>query len=649
MPKPTKPAINFPPAGMSASMSASRSPLNLQTLESRNGANLGRTASANRMDPTNAGGATADNFDYSEMDAWASFNAAGKVPHNPNELPSTHDRPSGFQNLAPMLAQKSGEKAGAVPKGGWFDKEQEGFENMREEAAHFHPEDQPHDSHLAGAYVANAAKTEAFRAPDSLDSHKHKHPAAAVSPKAAEKAPSPKAGMFRPPSVTRMFRSKSKESIQLQALGSQMHRPPSSNRLNTNSSGAENFDYSEMDAWASFNAADKVPHNPDELPATHDKPSGFQNLAPMLAQKSGEKMAAVSPKSGWFGAQGTGEDEDVFTADPEADQVHDSHLAGAYVANAAKNEAFRAPSSLDSHKHKSPTAAGAAQVQGVSTDKTPSPRAGMLRPPSVTRMFRSKSKESIQLQALGSQMHRPPSSNRLNTNSSGAEKFDYSEMDAWASFNAAGRVPHNPTEAGSIPEPSGFQDLGPMLAQKSGEKMGVPSPKHAGSGEHEESDDAFIPHSGSDEVHDSHLAGAYVAHTAKSEAFRAPPTLDKTTHRKAPPASIGSPRAISGTNPMLRPPSLHSMMRVGSRGSNSNGEATRSVNITALGARGGPASAAARSGEKSAGVSGDKGGVFQPPVGPQTSVSGVKAGVATEQPGAGHNRSFFEHPQEDEA
>lgn len=308
---------------------------------------------------------------------------------------------------------------------------------MRSEAEHFHPEDQPHDSHLAGAFVANAAKAEAFHTPTSLDSHHHKHPS--FSPPGSQKTPGPaltsapasaSKTTFRPPlPATRMFRAKSKESLNLQSLGSispnggQLSRHSSSNRMNaTNSAAApEGFDYSEMEAWQSFNAAGRVPHTAEEAGrnSIQIQPSGFRNLAPLLQSKSGEKAGtphhnhAAPSSAGWFDEHGQENDDDhahgAAEAEDGSDQVHDSHLAGAYVAHAAKTEAFRSPGILDKNIHRKAPPSVKGEIgstnplrsfstssknnENTSDMERSSEKGGIFRASSITKMFTTSGKE----------------------------------------------------------------------------------------------------------------------------------------------------------------------------------------------------------------------------------------------------------------
>jgi hypothetical protein len=233
-----------------------RRALNLQSLGNRPGASAAaapnnpnasfRKASASQLPRTGSmemgasqhGGGPG--FDYSQLDAWASFRADGRVPHTAAEadLESAPTiRVGGVGDLDPR-ADRPASTTAAPASGGWFDtvpsdeegkSGEKGGHDDQDASDHFVPESSA-DTHKTGAYIATAAKREAFHAPESL-SRPGRAPGGAkgkLQPAAAVVAPEGAGSMFRPPSLTEMFRSQSREklpdgrrTLNLQSLGGQ--------------------------------------------------------------------------------------------------------------------------------------------------------------------------------------------------------------------------------------------------------------------------------------------------------------------------------------------------------------------------------------------------------------------------------------------
>jgi predicted RecA/RadA family phage recombinase len=632
-------------------------------------------------------------FDYSEVDAWQSFNASGAIPHTAAEAGIKAGKKGGLFSQfgwgtkgGTTAAAAAGQKRSTDSKGN--DGQQEYDEEFE-----FGDADGP-DSHKSGAFIASAAKKEAFHVPGILKNARRKSgdPAHLASQQAQAQQgqgrpslPRPPSGkkMFRPPSVPRMFRPASKESLNLQSLGpasasphgSSFRRTPSSARMSRQGSmepqyAEPGFDYSEMDAWASFNARGTVPHNPDEADlgaAPTIRVGGVGPLDPHSEeQRSGEKGG------NWFD-HGDGVDEgDIHSGDEFMHEGHhfipqstaDTHKTGAFIAISAKKEAFHAPpTGASARSHHAPSSAAsptAPSPQGSqkassgsvlrppslgnlfrasSRDKLPEGRrtlnlqslggpaavssasakegGGMFRPGSVTRMFRSQSKEAIvpPSNINNSSFRRTPSSARMSRQGSMEPQyaepgFDYSEMDAWASFNARGTVPHNPDEAdlGAAPtiRVGGVGPLDPHSEEaRSGEKGGSWF-DHGDGGEEDDarSGDEFgheghhyIPQS----TADTHKTGAYIASSAKKEAFHAPPGGAGARSHHAP-SSAASPAARSpqGGQKASSGGVMGNLFRASSRDKLPEGR--RTLNLRSLG---GPAAANPAAAK-------EEGGMFRP-------------------------------------
>ena len=331
---------------------------------------------------------------------------------------------------------------------------------LHEESEHYLPESTV-QSHKSGAYIASSAKKEAFHTPASFQ--RHSNPLRGqrqnnsntttttttdtTSSMVIETEPqqqqqssttntgssSPLKSMFRAPSVPRIFRPKSKEamSLNLQPLGDlddsnnrHIGSPKKSMRKssehNLPRTGSSMFDYSGMNAWTSFRADGSVPHTAAEadlstIPTIKVGGGGIINPHAEIINPHSEKdrigdIVNDSRKDdGWYDINPTQiEGNGGVYRVPES--TGESHKFGAYIATAAKGEAFHSPSTLQSHAHSqnNPLRRGRGSTSTpttpttASTTSTPVPPAttvssvspkGLLRPPSVTRLLRSMSRE----------------------------------------------------------------------------------------------------------------------------------------------------------------------------------------------------------------------------------------------------------------